>query len=438
MIRDNALDIWMNGERCGRWIINRKGAHEFTYDRAWMDSPNARPISLSMPTGSEVLTHSGSKVESCFDNLLPDNSEIRRRIQARVGAASTNAMDLLRETGMDCVGAVQFLREEASPSGLKEIKGDALDEAGMAAKLRARIAPTAMGFADEDDFRISLAGAQEKTAFLKHGGIWHQPRGSTPSTHIFKFPLGRVGGFQGDYSTSIENEWLCAEIAREFGLPAAPSSIECFEDLRMLVVERFDRKPAPGGGWWLRLPQEDMCQALAIPKGIKYENEGGPGMGQILGLLLGSRESEADRIRFFKSLVLFWLLCAPDGHARNFSIFIEAGGRFTLTPLYDIISAYPVVGHGKNLLAEEKVKLAMSVQGKHKHGKWDRITRNHWKEAAHATGMGPAGERILGEIIGQAEGAVTRVGGRLPAGFPDSVSNPILEGLRGAAKRLAS
>jgi serine/threonine-protein kinase HipA len=248
--------------------------------------------------------------------------------------------------------------------------------------------------------------------------------------------MGRVGAFQGDFSASIENEWLCARIAREFGLPVAECEMGQFEDQKVLIVERFDRRLSPDGKWWLRLPQEDMCQALAAPIGIKYESEGAPGSGEILGLLLGAKESLADRSRFFKSQVLFWMLCAPDGHARNFSVFIERGGGFSLTPLYDVLSAYPLLGRGKIKLAKEKVKLAMAVRGGHKHYYWDRIVRKHWTDAARRDGMRAAAEGILGDLAGKADAVADTVSAALPKGFPDSVADPILEGMRKAAKRL--
>jgi len=81
-------------------------------------------------------------------------------------------------------------------------------------------------------------------------------------------------------------------------------------------------------------------------------------------ILLGSQEAAKDREAFFTAQVLFWLLAAPDGHAKNYSVFIEGGGRFRLTPLYDIMSAYPVLGHGSGLIPPEKLRLAMAFTGK--------------------------------------------------------------------------
>ncbi|MFO8237052.1 MAG: HipA domain-containing protein [Prochlorococcaceae cyanobacterium] len=153
-----------------------------------------------------------------------------------------------------------------------------------------------------------MAGAQEKTALLRHGDQWCVPRGPTPSTHIFKLPLGRVGVEGLDLSLSVENEWLCGRIAAAFGLPAAASTIACFEDQKVLVVERFDRRLYRDGSWWLRLPQEDVCQALGLPPGLKYQRDGGPGIAELMTLLRGSLAPLEDRMQLFRTLLLFWLL----------------------------------------------------------------------------------------------------------------------------------
>ena len=118
----------------------------------------------------------------------------------------------------------------------------------------------------------------------------------------------------------------------------------------------------------MRLPQEDMCQVLGVSPNIKYESDGGPGIESIMRFLLQSQESKHDRTLFFKSQVLFWLLAAIDGHAKNFSIFIEPMGRFRMTPLYDIMSAHPLL-ENKNL-QEKKIKMAMALSGKNRHYHW--------------------------------------------------------------------
>ena len=275
---------------------------------------------------------------------------------------------------------------------------------------------------------------------LRYKGKWRRPKGATPTSHIFKLPMGnRIGKEQLDLSTSVENEWLCGRIVDAFGIPVASSEMADFEDQRALIVERFDRAWSGDKSWLVRLPQEDMCQALAVPMGLKYESEGAPGMAEILAFLMGSRRSLADRRDFLKTQILFWMLCAIDGHARNFSIFIGRGGAYSLTPRYDVLSAYPILGHGRNRLAPEKAKMAMAakaVKGRGKHYQWDRITREHWLATAKASGLENEIEGILSELAEGTGPALGKVHAALPSGFPASVAEPVLLGLEKASKRL--
>jgi serine/threonine-protein kinase HipA len=288
----------------------------------------------------------------------------------------------------------------------------------------------------EDALRISLAGAQEKTAFLYHAGGWHMPQGATPTTHIFKLPMGDVGLVRADFSTSVENEWLCAKIMQAYGLPAANCEIARFGRHKVLVVERFDRRWMQAG-WIARLPQEDFCQVFGLGSFQKYEEKGGPGMDDILDKLRGSVNAEQDRNRFLGTQLLFWMLAAPDGHAKNFSIRLLAGGAFELTPLYDVMSAWPVIGKGPRQFQSQKIKLAMAVRSKNPHYRMQDIQRRHWNAIARRNAMGGDFEAAIEDILARTPGVVEAVGARLPQGFPAQVAEPIFEGLLRQAKRLA-
>ena len=431
------LAAWMNGEKVGDWSIDARGQHEFRYEQGWVDAAEARPISLSMPMRLPTAPYRGSIVESFFENLLPDSADIRRRAQIKFGAESTSAFDLLVEIGRDCAGAIQLLPPGQPSENVRQIDATPLDEENVAALLRSTTSPTPLGQRDNDAFRISIAGAQEKTALLWHEEQWHRPSGATPTTHIFKLPLGRVGNMQADLSTSVENEWLCAQIVHEFGFPVANCNIADFSDQHVLVVERFDRRLSLDRRWWVRLPQEDMCQATATPPARRYESDGGPGVAEIGSVLLGSREAAGDRRRFLKVQILFWMLCATDGHAKNFSVFIEPYGRFSLTPMYDVISAYPILGHGKNLLAPQKARMAMAASGKNRHYKWAEIQARHWISTAAKVGLESTAEKDILCLSEQTPSVVERVSALLPTGFPESVSGPIFDGILRAAERLA-
>jgi serine/threonine-protein kinase HipA len=430
------LAVWMNGECVGSWRIGAGGVHAFAYAVSWLDASAARPLSLSLPLRS--TPYSGAVVEAFFDNLLPDSPAIRQRLQSRFGAASQRAFDLLAEVGRDCVGAVQLLPDDVAPAPIDRIEGEPMREADVATLLRRTPALAGLGREDQDDLRISLAGAQEKTALLWHDGGWQRPLGTTPSTHIFKLPLGRVGNMQANFATSVENEWLCARLLHAFGLPVAECRIAQFEEQKALVVQRFDRRLAKAGTHWLRLPQEDFCQATGTPPAFKYEADGGPGIVQGMQLLLGSAQADADRETFFKAQLLFWLLCATDGHAKNFSLHIEAGGRYRLAPLYDVLSAHAVLGKGRNQLAPERARLAMAAHSTNRHYLWKRILPRHWDATAHRCGFPVERARALREALAaQASVAAEQVATELPKGFPTELAERVLAGVVAAAERLS-
>jgi serine/threonine-protein kinase HipA len=425
----------MNGELVGQWTAKPTGPNEFSYAQAWLDSPSVRPLSLSMPLRPPQQPYRGAVVRAFFDNLLPDNEQIRQRIQARYGTASTEPFQLLAEIGRDCIGAVQLLPEGRQPDDLKRIDGEPVSDDEIEGLLVNAVAPGRLQ--DEDDFRISLAGTQEKTAFLHHKGRWFKPKGSTPTTHIFKLPMGMMGAAGIDLSTSVENEWLCAQILREYGISIARCERAQFGNQRVLVVERFDRRLASDKNWIVRLPQEDMCQATGTPSAQRYESDGGPGIRTIMDLLLGSDNPEADRQDFFRTQLLFWMLCAIDGHAKNFSVFIEAGGGYRLTPRYDVLSAYPFLGHAANRLPRERARMAMAWLGVNRHYRWHEIMRRHIEETARRCGLGETVKGILSGLIEATPRVTETVSKLLPQNFPAHLSEPILKGLHDAADRLA-
>lgn len=429
-----ALTAWMNGLLVGTWTVRDNKPQQFQYAQEWLDSDAARSVSLSLPFTPGNL-HEGTAVENFFDNLLPDNKEIRQRLQRKFGTRSPQAFDLLAEIGRDCVGAIQLLPEGEKPEGWNTTTGEPLGEKQVEAVLKTTVtaAPDDQG---GTDFRISIAGAQEKTALLWHNGQWHKPHGATPTTHILKLPLGLVGGRQADMRTSVENEWLCSKIIAAYGLDIAHCDIGLFGQEKALIVERFDRKKAPDGDYWLRLPQEDMCQATGTPPSAKYEADGGPGMKTILELLRGSTRQDQDRRTFFKAQILFWMLAAIDGHAKNFSIFLERGSTYRMTPLYDVLSAWPVIGTSANHLSRHDVKMAMAWRTRNAHYRRIDIRRRHFNEVAAKLGIGRDAEEIIEELLASTPRVIAEVEHLVPKDFPADVAKMIFRGLEDSVQTL--
>lgn len=430
------LAIWMNGIAVGYWE-KQKGEDRLAYLPEWDADEQGRPLSLSLPFTPGNQVHRGNVVRDYFDNLLPDSEGIRRRLAMRYQADSLEPFDLLAELGRDCVGAIQLLNEGERPEGLFSIRQHPLSEPAIASMLR-NTASVLPGRNDhDDDLRLSIAGAQEKTALLWHNDQWCLPEGNTPTTHIFKLPLGLVGNMQADMSTSVENEWICSLIVGSYGLPVAKTEIAEFEDQKALIVERFDRRLSKDESWWIRLPQEDMCQAMGVSPLRKYQSDGGPGITEIMAILNRSEQPEDDRYHFFKAQIVFWLLAATDGHAKNFSIAHLPRNHYHMTPLYDILSAWPVIGQGNSNIPWQKCKLAMAVRGSSNYYNINRIQRRHWVKHGELTGLGKRQvELMIDEVIAVTPKVIDRVATLLPQSFPAELADSIFTGMRQQIARL--
>ncbi|MFN0314922.1 MAG: type II toxin-antitoxin system HipA family toxin [Burkholderiales bacterium] len=424
----SALNIWMNGELVGVWSRTRTGGHRMTYEETWLHSPRRRSLSLSLPIGPS-RENSGAAVSSYFENLLPDNENIRRRLSARFRIRGTEAFELLAAIGRDCVGAVQLLPPDTVPEGHDRVDGVLVNDAEVERLLHNVTAEPLPGTGeDNEEFRISIAGAQEKTALLRQHGKWFRPRGATPTTHILKLPLGVVGGgLQLDMSESAENEWLCAQILRELGFSVANTEMAVFGAQKVLVVERFDRQWMEER-WIARLPQEDFCQTLAVPPDKKYEADGGPGIEEALKLLSGSASPNADREQFLLAQLAFWLLAATDGHAKNFSVFLNAGDSYRLTPLYDVLSAWPIIGQGASSLAPQKARLAMGLRAKNMHYRLKEIRARHFRELARHSGVPTVWNKMI-ELIDNVPRSLAAVEKRLAPEFPQKLWQRISNGM---------
>ena len=423
------LKVLLNDRELGRFGKEAGGSVHFTYDENWLGWENAIPVSLSLPVRER--RYAGASVAAVFENLLPDVDQVRRRLAERVGAAGTDAYSLLAEIGRDCVGALQFLPEEQEPTPTTQIDASPISNDDIG-KLIANLGRVPLGVSSDSgrDFRISVAGAQQKTALLHHNNRWMLPHGTTPTTHLIKPQIGQLPDGP-DLSDSVENEYYALKLMQAFGVPVNQVEMKQFSGHKVLVVERFDRRWTLDGRL-VRLPQEDCCQALSVSPTQKYQPQGGPGIVDIMELLLGSDNPTDDRERFFTIQVLFWLLGVTDGHAKNFSVFLRPQNSFTLTPLYDVLTLQPF--YDNKQLQRQFFKLSMSV-GDRAQYQIPFISGDHFVATGRRAGLSK--ERATALIAGVREQsicALQTVENELPEDFPayihDSVKQAFINRLR--------
>lgn len=422
------LNVFLNARLVGRLQRETSGAIEFQYDESWLSWKNTFPVSLSLPLREDRYT--GAPVFAVFDNLLPDNNDVRRRVAARSGASGIDPHSLLSAIGRDCVGALQFLPDGDNPGKAGEVDAKPISNNEIGETL-SNLATAPLGIGQDKEFRISITGAQDKTALLRREGQWHVPHGTSATTHILKPQIGQRDG--RDLTRSVENEHFCMCILAALGIPVAKTEIGDFGDQRALIIERFDRQWASDGRL-LRVPQEDCCQALSIPPIQKYQADGGPGMATIFEFLKGSDDPEYDQLIFLKAQIAFWLLAAIDGHAKNFSVVLHPGSGFQLTPLYDVMSAQHL--YDKKQIQRKDMKLAMSV-GDNNHYHVHEILPRHYRQTTSRAGVRDTMlDTALNQIGGDLPAALESASAALPPDFPADVRDAITGGALSRLSRM--
>ncbi len=182
--------------------------------------------------------------------------------------------------------------------------------------------------------------------------------------------------------------------------------------------------------WATRTLKEHLVQGYTLnqrrlaERGIEFEQA--PGR-QLVNAL-------EDRAHFFKSCFLFWVLGAIDGHAKNFSIRIDAEGRFQLTPLYDVISAYPLAA--KRQVEWNKLKMAMNVQGKNVHYHWKTISLRHWEQTAALCHLpNQSFKEIVTDVFDNMQSVIDEVAANLPKSLPAEIAQSIFDGMNSVKNR---
>ena len=368
----------------GRVLRNNSGRLKLVYEEAWRSADGSFPLSLSMPLTAPEHPH--AKIDAFLWGLLPDNASVLDTWGRQFQVSPRNAFALLTHVGEDCAGAVQFVPPERLDALLEKRPAavDWLSERQVAERLRILHADHSAWRLESDTGMFSLAGAQPKTALLFENGRWGVPSGRTPTTHILKPPAGPLAGF-------IVNEHFCLELARRLEFPTASSRVMSFAGQSAIVVERFDRIRRAEG--WLRIHQENLCQALGVHPSNKYQNDGGPGPREIAELLRSySSAPNDDVITLADALALNWLIAGTDAHAKNYGILIAAG-RARLAPLYDIASVLPYPRFDIN-----RIKLAMKVGDRYR---MSEIRRGDWLRTADQLQLDP--DSLLARIRHMAE-----------------------------------
>ncbi len=369
------LEVWLSREHVGT-LVQAEGRLTFSYAPEWLKSPDAKPLSQSLPLQGEPFDDRAAR--PFFAGLLPEGDK-RRQIAKILHVSDQNVFGLLKGIGGDCAGAVTLLtpgEQPIVPPHADSIRW--LDDEELVRLIDEM--PKRPMLAGEDGFRLSLAGAQDKLPVVAQDGRIGLPMFGMPSTHILKPAIPGV-------VASVQNEAFCLTLAGTLSLDAAKVEIRHVIDRQYLLVSRYDRTVDSSGEDRVRLNQEDFCQALGVAPEYKYQNEGGPDFAKCFNLLRRTTRPSAPQVLKLLDYAIFSALVGNhDAHAKNFSLLYTPQGT-VLAPLYDVLctAVYPE-------LAE---KMAMKIGGKY--GFADVLPR-HWERFAGDAGLSSAQtkKRVLG------------------------------------------
>jgi len=357
------LQVFLNDRPVGILRSDKKRRFVFQYHREYLGTPDAHPLSLSLPLRESPFEEDLAR--PFFSNLLPEG-DIRSAIAKFVRVSGKNDMALLEKIGGECAGAVSVLPEGVVPDtkgGYIRISRDELDSMMAADTVRPLLI-------NRKELRLSLAGAQDKLPVFIKDGEYFLPTGNMPSSHIIK-PRNRY--FEG----TVRNEAFCMRLAKAAGLPVPECYIRKSGKNIAYMVERYDRARDAEQNI-SRIHQEDFCQAMGYLPDQKYESEGGPGLSDCFSLLQKfGTQPIADTKHFVEWVIFNFLIGNADAHAKNISLLFRHGKTY-LAPFYDLMSTlvYP----------ELSQKMSMKI-GKENRYKWTR--KRHWERFAKGIGVRP-------------------------------------------------
>ncbi|MFZ3585110.1 HipA domain-containing protein [Loktanella sp. DJP18] len=337
------LEVWVEQVNGPVGILERfdDKTLRFTYSAAAVASGNAScRISMALPVREEA--YSDAACVAFFSNLLFEGRGLD-------GVVDTHGLDrddygqLLYHLGADCPGAISVMPEGAGPGkrpGLFPQDYVKLSQAEITAMVRSLHFDGRLP-ADSPD-PSPVAGVQPKLALVFRDGSFFLPKegSGAPSTHILKVSP------HGD-ARLTRHEVALLSVAADIGLDVTEAERHIFHDERRgvdietILSTRFDRIFEDGK--ITRLHSEDFCQALGLPRRLKYEREATNEERRFSAAAVGKLSAQVAapaqfRLRFFQQTLFNLAVGNTDNHAKNSSI-IYRGAAGELAPLYDVVPA---------------------------------------------------------------------------------------------------
>jgi serine/threonine-protein kinase HipA len=404
------LAVYFEQRPLGIIKVDGKGP-AFIYDRTWLATRGAFPISTTMPLGPEPF---GAAIFLPWAaNLLPESEQLRA-VGQFLGMSPNDVVGLLSEIGRDTAGALSI----GKPGGTSSVYWRPVETEAELERVIEEL-PNKPFLVGEEGVSMSLAGVQSKLAVgVDDRGRICVPTVGSPSTHILKPDSERLPG-------GVHNEAFCLTLAGRLGLPTVAITTGKAGRRTFLLVKRYDRSGS--GGRWRRLHQEDFCQALGKPPSAKYEiNQTGIAGPTLKDMFDLTRRVMAptEILRLLDMVIFNVIACNTDAHAKNYSLMLT-GTAASLAPGYDVMC-----GEAWRHVTK---KFAQTIAGKNR---GEELTGKDWDRFARECGLGA--RQVISRVRALAESAIAEAGAAageisaMPAG-----DHPILQEVHACIMRRA-
>jgi serine/threonine-protein kinase HipA len=312
-------------------VLTLKPSDNFRFSLDWTSAAaerwglGSRILSVSLPLGVPLPARDDTGL-NFFENLLPEGPALDTMARlAKVSRADTYG--ILAAFGRDCAGAIVMLPDGEVPPEPGEQTYTPLTPDELAKAIR-NLGTNPLGADPERGFRPSLPGYQRKLLVGRaDDGTWQIPEGGAPSTWILK----------PDGVTAIaRNEMTCLDLAASCGLPVPEHELITSDGLLALAVRRYDRTKSAEG--FVRIHQEDGCQATGTAPAWKYEEDGGPSLRSLASMIRDYGDLD-DLVELLRRVTFNVALANADAQAKNLSFVHDSQDvSVRLAPLYDVIS----------------------------------------------------------------------------------------------------
>lgn len=325
----------------------------FTYAEEYVQSPYARPISISLPL--QLESFSEVKTLNFFDGLLPEGFP-RKALAKDIQRDEKDYVSILAELGSECLGAIQIgeYQENREPEYVRMTSEEVKELADEGVTKSVSLIKKA---------HLSLTGASGKVGLYYDPSdqSWFLPKGTAPSTHIVKQSHIRLNEI-------VVNEQLALLTAQKLGI-VTPNSFIVSRDGKddkniLFATKRYDRiisgrsKVISGLKVPFRLHQEDFAQALGISSENKYELNDEHYLKRMMDLIRNySADPMTDMLKLWDAVIFGYILGNTDGHLKNYSLIYSSDMKTVrLAPIYDVVAT--------TIYKESTRNMAFAINGK--------------------------------------------------------------------------